>query len=180
MRGTKSRTVSPSAFCTAPSASSSSICANLQPRLCTVAAWMHGATGLQPVLLEVAASRSSLCAPTVSRTGTSSRPVARQESCTREWPGAAGCPPRPRRRGTSRWPRCIRCAAPRPAGRCCRSRCGRSRYRCPIRARQRSSTAALCLQRWSSGSVCCSASVLGSRLLSSAPESTPKPATIAL
>ena len=126
---------------------------------------MHGAIGLQPVLLEVAASRSSLCAPTGSRTGTSSPPVARQGSCTRGWPGAAGCPRQPRRRGTSRWPRCIRCAAPRPAGRCCRSRRGRSRYRCPIRARQRSSTAALCLQRWSSGSVCCSASVLGSRLL---------------
>ena len=118
---------------------------------------MHGAIGLQPILLEVAASRSSLGAPTGSRTGTSSHPVARQGSCTRGWPGAAGCPLRPRRRGTSRWPRCIRCAAPRPAGRCCRSRRGRSRYRCPIRARQRSSTAALCLQRRSSGSVCCSA-----------------------
>lgn len=159
-----------------------------EPGLHTVAAWMHGAIGLQPVLLEVAASRSSLCAPTGSRTGTSSRPVARQGSCTRGWPGAAGCPLRPRRRGTSRWPRCIRCAAPRPAGRCCRSRRGRSRYRCPIRARQRSSTAALCLQRWSSGSVCCSASVLGSRLLRLVPkrapqrraESTPKPATSAL
>ena len=149
---------------------------------------MHGAIGLQPILLEVAASRSSLCAPTGSRTGTSSPPVARQGSCTRGWPGAAGCPRQPRRRGTSRWPRCIRCAAPRPAGRCCRSRRGRSRYRCPIRARQRSSTAALCLQRWSSGSVCCSASVLGSRLLRLVPkrapqqraESTPKPATSAL
>ena len=125
---------------------------------------------MQPILLEVAASSSSLCAPTGSRTGTSSRPVARQGSCTRGWPGAAGCPRRPRRRGRSRWPRCIRCAAPRPAGRCCRSRRGRSRYRCPIRARQRSSTAALCLQRWSSGSVCCSASVLGSRLLRLVPK----------
>ena len=107
-------------------------------------AWSYRVATL--LLLEVAASRSSLCAPTGSRTGTSSRPAARQGSCTLEWPGAAGCPRRPIRRGTSRWPRCRRCAAPRLAAQCCRSRRGRSRYRCPIRARQRNSTAVPCLQ----------------------------------
>ena len=143
MRGTKSRRVSPSAFCTAPSASSSSICANL------------GCIRLQPGCIELYGCslycmrlqpRGRVSAPTGSRTGTSSRLAARQGSCTRARPGAAGCPRPPIRRGTSRWPRCRRCAAPRPAGRCCRSRRGRSQYRCPSRARQRSSTAAPCLQ----------------------------------